>query len=62
MPRHLHRGSLQADAGDPPRRWQALFEAFSPDPRHRRGIVEIGQDSAAPDFGTPTRHLERKTD
>ena len=25
----------------------------------RRGIVEIGQDSAAPDFGRPHAHLEK---
>ena len=28
----------------------------------RRGIVEIGQDSAAPDFGRPHANLARKTD
>jgi hypothetical protein len=28
----------------------------------RRGIVEIGQDSAAPDFGRPEARLGKKTD
>jgi cyclohexadieny/prephenate dehydrogenase len=31
----------------------ALFEHFTRTRAIRRGIVEIGQDSAAPDFGRP---------
>ena len=40
-----------ADARDPPRRRRALFEHFTRTRAIRRGIVQIGQDSAAPDFG-----------
>jgi cyclohexadieny/prephenate dehydrogenase len=36
---------------------EALFEHFSRTRAIRRGIVEIGQDSAAPDFGRPHQHL-----
>ena len=32
---------------------EALFEHFTRTRAIRRGIVEIGQDSAAPDFGRP---------
>jgi len=32
---------------------KALFEHFARTRAIRRGIVEIGQDSAAPDFGRP---------
>ena len=32
---------------------EALFEQFSRTRAIRRGIVQIGQDSAAPDFGRP---------
>ncbi|HYW64699.1 MAG TPA: prephenate/arogenate dehydrogenase family protein [Bradyrhizobium sp.] len=39
---------------------EALFEHFSRTRAIRRGIVEIGQDSAAPDFGRPHAHLEKK--
>ena len=34
-----------------------LFKHFSRTREIRRGIVEIGQDSAAPDFGRPHPHL-----
>ena len=34
---------------------EALFEHFTRTRAIRRGIVEIGQDSAAPDFGRPHR-------
>jgi cyclohexadieny/prephenate dehydrogenase len=39
---------------------EALFEHFSRTRAIRRGIVEIGQDSAAPDFGRPHEHLAKK--
>ncbi len=39
---------------------EALFEHFSRTRAIRRGIVEIGQDSAAPDFGRPHEHLGKK--
>jgi cyclohexadieny/prephenate dehydrogenase len=41
---------------------EALFEHFSRTRAIRRGIVEIGQDSAAPDFGRPHAHLAKKAD
>jgi cyclohexadieny/prephenate dehydrogenase len=41
---------------------EALFEHFTRTRAIRRGIVEIGQDSAAPDFGRPHAHLTKKTD
>ncbi len=39
---------------------EALFEHFSRTRAIRRGIVEIGQDSAAPDFGRPHAQLGKK--
>ena len=39
---------------------EALFEHFNRTRAIRRGIVEIGQDSAAPDFGRPHQQLEKK--
>jgi cyclohexadieny/prephenate dehydrogenase len=39
---------------------EALFEHFSRTRAIRRGIVEIGQDSAAPDFGRPHAQLGDK--
>jgi cyclohexadieny/prephenate dehydrogenase len=39
---------------------EALFEHFSRTRAIRRGIVEIGQDSAAPDFGRPHEHLGKQ--
>jgi cyclohexadieny/prephenate dehydrogenase len=39
---------------------EALFEHFTRTRAIRRGIVEIGQDSAAPDFGRPHQQLEKK--
>jgi cyclohexadieny/prephenate dehydrogenase len=39
---------------------KALFEHFTRTRAIRRGIVEIGQDSAAPDFGRPHAQLEKK--
>ena len=39
---------------------EALFEHFARTRAIRRGIVEIGQDSAAPDFGRPHAQLEKK--
>ena len=39
---------------------EALFEHFSRTRAIRRGIVEIGQDSAAPDFGRPHANLTKK--
>jgi cyclohexadieny/prephenate dehydrogenase len=39
---------------------EALFEHFTRTRAIRRGIVEIGQDSAAPDFGRPHPHLGKK--
>jgi cyclohexadieny/prephenate dehydrogenase len=41
---------------------EALFEHFSRTRAIRRGIVEIGQDSAAPDFGRPQAQLEKKAE
>jgi cyclohexadieny/prephenate dehydrogenase len=41
---------------------EALFEHFTRTRAIRRGIVEIGQDSAVPDFGRPHAHLEKKAD
>ena len=40
----------------------ALFEHFTRTRAIRRGIVEIGQDSAAPDFGRPHAHLADKAE
>jgi len=40
----------------------ALFAHFTRTRAIRRGIVEIGQDSAAPDFGRPHAQLGRKPD
>ncbi len=39
---------------------EALFEHFARTRAIRRGIVEIGQDSAAPDFGRPHEQLATK--
>ncbi|HLZ05242.1 MAG TPA: prephenate/arogenate dehydrogenase family protein [Bradyrhizobium sp.] len=39
---------------------EALFEHFARTRAIRRGIVEIGQDSAAPDFGRPHEQLGKK--
>jgi cyclohexadieny/prephenate dehydrogenase len=39
---------------------EALFEHFTRTRAIRRGIVEIGQDSAAPDFGRPHPPLAKK--
>jgi cyclohexadieny/prephenate dehydrogenase len=39
---------------------EALFEHFARTRAIRRGIVEIGQDSAAPDFGRPHAQLTDK--
>ena len=41
---------------------EALFEHFARTRAIRRGIVEIGQDSAAPDFGRPHANLAKKAD
>jgi cyclohexadieny/prephenate dehydrogenase len=41
---------------------EALFEHFTRTRAIRRGIVEIGQDSAAADFGRPHANLEKQTD
>jgi cyclohexadieny/prephenate dehydrogenase len=41
---------------------EALFDHFARTRAIRRGIVEIGQDSAAPDFGRPHAHLEKKAE
>jgi cyclohexadieny/prephenate dehydrogenase len=38
---------------------EALFEHFSRTRAIRRGIVEIGQDSAAPDFGRPHQQMKK---
>jgi cyclohexadieny/prephenate dehydrogenase len=38
---------------------EALYEHFARTRAIRRGIVEIGQDSAAPDFGRPHEHLKK---
>jgi cyclohexadieny/prephenate dehydrogenase len=40
---------------------EALFEHFTRTRAIRRGIVETGQDSAAPDFGRPHARLRKKT-
>jgi cyclohexadieny/prephenate dehydrogenase len=40
---------------------QALFEHFTRTRAIRKGIVEIGQDSPAPDFGRPHPHLSDQT-
>jgi cyclohexadieny/prephenate dehydrogenase len=34
-----------------------LFDIFSERRAIRKGIVELGQDSATPDFGRPHPHL-----
>jgi len=39
---------------------EALFEHFNRTRAIRRGIVETGQDSAAPDFGRPHGHLAKR--
>jgi cyclohexadieny/prephenate dehydrogenase len=39
---------------------EALFEHFTRTRAIRRGIVEIGQDSAAPDFGRQHPSLAKK--
>jgi cyclohexadieny/prephenate dehydrogenase len=39
---------------------EALYEHFSRTRAIRRGIVEIGQDSAAPDFGRPHAQLGKR--
>jgi cyclohexadieny/prephenate dehydrogenase len=41
---------------------EALFDHFTRTRAIRRGIVEIGQDSAAPDFGRPHAQLGKKTE
>jgi len=41
---------------------EALFEHFTRTRAIRRGIVEIGQDSAAPDFGRPHAQMGNKPD
>ena len=41
---------------------EALFEHFTRTRAIRRGIVEIGQDSAAPDFGRPHAQLDKKAE
>jgi cyclohexadieny/prephenate dehydrogenase len=41
---------------------EALFEHFSRTRAIRRGVVEIGQDSAAPDFGRPHAQLGKKAE
>jgi cyclohexadieny/prephenate dehydrogenase len=41
---------------------EALFEHFSRTRAIRRGIVEIGQDSAAPDFGRPHAQMGKKAE
>jgi len=41
---------------------EALFDHFTRTRAIRRGIVEIGQDSAAPDFGRPHAQLETKAE
>jgi cyclohexadieny/prephenate dehydrogenase len=41
---------------------EALFEHFSRTRAIRRGIVEIGQDSPAPDFGRPHANLAKKAE
>ena len=39
---------------------EALFEHFNRTRAIRRGIVETGQDSTAPDFGRPHGHLAKR--
>ena len=41
---------------------EALFEHFTRTRAIRRGIVEIGQDSAVPDFGRPHEQLGKKAE
>ena len=41
---------------------EALFEHFTRTRAIRRGIVEIGQDSAAPDFGRPHPPMAKKAE
>jgi cyclohexadieny/prephenate dehydrogenase len=41
---------------------EALFEHFTRTRAIRRGIVETGQDSAAPDFGRPHAQLRKKAE
>ena len=41
---------------------EALFEHFTRTRAIRRGIVEIGQDSAAADFGRPHANLAKRPD
>ena len=41
---------------------EALFEHFTRTRAIRRGIVETGQDSAAPDFGRPHEQLGKKAE
>jgi cyclohexadieny/prephenate dehydrogenase len=41
---------------------EALFDHFTRTRAIRRGIVETGQDSAAPDFGRPHAHLTKQSD
>ncbi len=41
---------------------EALFEHFTRTRAIRRGIVETGQDSAAPDFGRPHANLGKRPD
>ncbi len=41
---------------------EALFDHFTRTRAIRRGIVETGQDSAAPDFGRPHAQLGKKTE
>jgi cyclohexadieny/prephenate dehydrogenase len=41
---------------------EALFEHFTRTRAIRRGIVEIGQDSAVPDFGRPHAQLGKKVE
>ena len=55
-PRPLHRGAVRAAAGDPA--WataQHLHDYFTRTRAIRRGIIEAGQDTAAPDFGRAGR-------
>ncbi|MGE3148357.1 MAG: prephenate/arogenate dehydrogenase family protein [Pseudorhodoplanes sp.] len=40
---------------------KTLFDLFTRTRAIRRGIVQIGQDSATPDFGRPHPHLTEKT-
>ena len=41
---------------------QALFDHFTRTRAIRKGIVEIGQDSPAPDFGRPHPHLSEDSE